>query len=306
MRSVSLKVLDIIRSDNLELIDLISIKPMGASDASTIHLCSGGETITIDSTEYLPFNLMVSQADERLISGPGNTPAVDVVVSNISADLAALLSRMEIEESLVTIKQCDRRLATAERDTWIVTKGILRDASLTRRAFGFSVVNIVGELERLVIPRRLWQPKCNVRFGSPACGVDLLTSPFTIETTVQSGSRTQYLVLHEDVLTEAGNPADPTDFWMNGYLIMVDGDIATQMRPFHRYAMVGSEHRFYVRFPFLQAPDSGDTLLIQRGCPKTKAACQERQGNLNNYHGFEEVPYGLIKPQVLGSVSLEV
>lgn len=301
MKSISLPVLDLLRSDKLDLIDLISIRPPGGTEASTVHLCSGGENRTVGSVTYNAVNIAMGQTDDRLISQPSNTPNIDISISNINTDMATLLNRFEIEDSLVTIKQCDRRL-TGERHAWIVGTGRLDNANMNSQVLGFSVINVLGDLDNLVIPKRLWQPKCGYRFGSKACGVDLLASPNTIQTTAQAGTTSAYVVLDDSVLSAASNPDDPTDYWANGYIIMVNGDLATQIRPIHRYASVGGDNRFYVRFDFLKSPAPGDALLIQRGCRHTKSDCFIRQGNRLNYGGFKEVPYGLIKPSIIGNV----
>ena len=103
------------------------------------------------------------------------------------------------------------------------------------------------------------------------------------------------------VLTAAGNPSDPNDYWQEGQMTIISGDAATQSVPISRYQQVGTERRFYARRPFLVTPTSG-LVLIQRGCPKTKSACYDRQGHYLNYHGFEEVPYGQLKPTIIGDI----
>src|SRR5205823_3143659 len=140
---------------------------------------------------------------------------------------------VELEGAQATLRTCDRRLLARPRDAMIVTVGEIRNPQLSESVLTFQIINVVGMLESVQIPRRLFQSHCNVPFGSQACGVDLSASPNTISTTVQAGSDEESIVVSSSVLTNAGS-LDPGDFWANGYIVAAGGPAVLQARPIHR------------------------------------------------------------------------
>lgn len=302
MRPITRRALQVINSERFDSITLLDIRVAGASAASTVRLTNAGEEITWNGNTYYPMMLSRSRLDDRLLVDGGGVPSLEISVSNVSTALATIIQENELEDADVTVRALDRRLTGNARDAWIVSVGKLKSPTITRSLFSFKVIPLPGDLERTMIPRRLWQPHCSYPFGSYACGVDLLSSPNSITDTMQTGTCANFVVVTSAVLTAASNPADPNDYWMNGQIVVVSGNAATQSVPFQRYELVGSQRRFYCRRPFLVAPEAGETVLIQRGCPKTKGACFDRQGNYLNYGGFEEVPYGNVQPTIIGDV----
>lgn len=177
----------------------------------------------------------------------------------------------------------------------VLAQGEVRDPQLTGSMLTFQIANIVGIMERLTIPRRLWQPFCNYTFGCPSCGVNIANSPYAIQATVQGGSDKSDILLPPSVWDQAGNPADMQEFWAGGYILLETGPVATQARPIRQIAMQDGYVQVSVRYPFLGPPAVGDLALLRRGCRKTKADCTAR-GNLPNFGGFPDVPPPKLHP----------
>ncbi|QOV90573.1 phage BR0599 family protein [Humisphaera borealis] len=78
---------------------------------------------------------------------------------------------------------------------------------------------------------------------------------------------------------------------------MTSGAAALQHAPFHRYQSIGGTHRIYLRYPLRVAPAEGDGVSIRRGCRKTLSDCEARQGDTDQFGGFPNTPYGLVKPK---------
>ncbi|MGE5609983.1 MAG: phage BR0599 family protein, partial [Bacillota bacterium] len=190
----------------------------------------------------------------------------------------------------------DRRLLSRQRDAMVLAQGEVRDPQLTGATLTFQVVNVIGLMERLTIPRRLWQAECNYAFGSASCGVNIANKPYSIEAVVQDGSARNAIIVSGSVLADAGNPTDLEDYWANGYLLFESGAAATQARPIGNIDQTnGGQVRFYVRYPFFGIPATGDKVLIRRGCRKNKADCKARR-NLSNFGGYPDVPPLKFKP----------
>lgn len=302
MRPITRRALQVLNSDEVRTLTLLDLRIAGSSAASTVRLTDAGEQITWNSNVYYPINLSRSALDERILSDSGGVPSLQISLSNISTELATLIQQNNFEDADVTVRVADRRLISNVRDAWIIATGKLRQPVLTRSILSFRIVSVLGDLERISIPRRLWQPHCNYTYGDNSCGVDLLASPNSITDTMLTGTNKNYVVVSSAVLTAAGNPAAPNEYWAEGAVIVVSGNAATQAMPFYRYELIDSERRFYVRRSFLVSPEVGETVMIRRGCTKTKGACFDRQGHYLNYGGFEEIPYGNFKPTIIGDV----
>jgi len=302
MRDITRRHLRILNNENWMPIILMDIRLAGTSVESTIRLTNAGELVTWDGNDYSVVNMARGLLEEIVVTDTGNQPSLTIQISNIDLQMATLLSSVCLDDAEVTVRVCDRRLLTRARDRLELTTGRLRQPQLTGDSLLFQVINIIGQCDDTTIPNRLWKPECSLTYGSPACGVVLNDEPNTIITSVLSGTSIQYVVVGASVLSTAGSPADPNDFWNNGYLVFQDGICAASARSFQRYQLVGSEHRFYVKVPWLKTPSIGNTVLIRRGCGKIKADCLERQGNYLNYGGFVEVPYGAINPAIIGGL----
>jgi hypothetical protein len=303
MRDLTRRSLRVLNGEGKSPIDLIEIRPIASSEDSTIYFCSGGSALTFDGHDYLPVNLGRAGIDEVLATESGSIPSTQVVIGNINTEMAQFINSVELEGATVTVREIDRTLLANARDAITITSGELREPTLTDSLLTFKVVGVLGQIDALTVPRRLWQPKCNYRFGSPSCGVDLLASPNTIVTAVEATCTKNFVIIPNSAIVAAGSPTDVSAFWAEGTISFVDGPNATQGRPIQRVTFLSLEWRFYVRLPFLSDPDVGDALLLQRGCPKTIAGCIERQGNADQFGGYPYVPYVAFPPVIEKNLS---
>lgn len=302
MRDITRRHLRVLNSEGWLPIILADIRLAGTSVDSTIYLTNAGEVITWNGHDYMAVNMARGLLEDIVSTDASSAPSLTIQISNVDKQMAALLNGAILDDAEVVVNICDRRLLANPRDAIRLTKGRLRNPQLSAASFVFQVANIIGQLDEVLLPKRLWKADCSYIFGSPACGVDIKTSPNTISTTVLAGSTSQYVVVDSSVIDEAGIPAIPNDYWTDGYLVFVDGPNAAAAQQFGQFQFVGTEYRFYVKSQWKNTPAIGNTVLIRRGCPKTKAACIERQGNINSFGGFEEVPYGNIIPAIIGGI----
>lgn len=302
MRDITRRHLRILNNEEWAPIILMDIRLAGTSAGSTIRLTNAGEVISWDGNDYSAINMARGLLEEIVATDAGNQPSLTIQISNVDLQMARLLNSVVLDDAEVVVRVCDRRLLVRARDRLELTTGRLRNAQLNGDTLIFQVVNIIGQCDDTTIPRRLWKVECNYTYGSKACGVDINVEPNTIAATALTGTSDQYVVVNSSIITTAGNPTDPNLFWNAGYVVFKDGICAAAARGFQRYQVVGTQHRFYVDAPWLQIPSIGDGLLIRRGCPKGKVDCQDRQGNLLQYGGFAEVPYGQINPTIIGGI----
>lgn len=299
MRAVSRPLFRILNNEKLQPVQLLELRLLGTSFSSALRFTDAGEAVTFDGEVYQPVSFSRGEVTEILSSEPGDNPLTTVSFANIDSRMADLLNGVELEGANATLRLSDRRLI-GRGDSVILAMGEVREPQLTESTLILNIAGVMSMLERITVPRRLWQSNCNYTFGSRACGVNLAASPFSIEGTIQSGTTTRALVVPETVLAEAGFPDDPTEFWAAGYVVMRDGTAATQARPFMRFEIDEDlRHIIYVRTPFLRTPQPGDTFIVRRGCRKTLPDCKQRQGDYLNYGGFAYVPYGRFDPDII-------
>jgi phage-related protein len=292
MRPITRRTLSILNSDMAEPIVLLDLKLVGATDASTIRLTNAGEALNWNGNDYTPFPFNHSDVRELLATDGGSVPSVDVSASNVDLQMAGLLSAHELNGASAVLRVTDRKRVSLARDAITITRGEVRNPTLDGQALGFTIVNAVGMAEQITVPRRIFQKPCNYRYGSTACGA----TREQVATTAQSGSTDSIIILPEAAFAAAG-VGDRTEYWAAGYLLFYSGDCTLQMRPIQK--IDGTS--VHLGFPLLATPAAGDDVLLRRGCRKTKADCTERQGNANNYGGYEGVPYGRITPVVRGN-----
>lgn len=294
-RPLSRILLKCINGDDFQQIDLLDLKLVGQDPAQTIHVTSAGQKITWRGIDYFPIGMNVGNVDERAASSAGEAPAITVSITNVDRQMAKLLSAVELDGAEATLWRTDRRVLT-DRGPMQLTIGEVREVSLTDSVLTFQILTAIGQTERITIPRRSYQSHCNYVFGEPACSVNIHAAPITLTSTVQAGSIRNFIVIPTSLLTAAGSPADPSDFWDQGTVWLTDGPAGLQAKPFQRYELFSGQHRFWLRDPLLTIPNAGDPFTVRRACRKTPSDCQMYQGNLLNYGGFRDVPPIRFKP----------
>jgi phage-related protein len=299
MRPITRNLFRLLSGEKLLPVQFLDLQLTGVASASILRFTDYGQPIRWGGADYTPLSLSRGGIEEILSSENGESPQSTLTISNIDGQIAQVLNSVELSGATATLWLADRRLLARKRDAVVLAQGEIRDPQLTATTLTLQIINAVGLCESISLPRRLWQSECNYPFGGSACTVDQAAAPYTIATTVQDGSAGDYLVVPADVLTQAGNPDDPTDFWANGYILVQSGVAAAQARPISYVEEVSGAKRFHVRYPFLTVPATGDPILIRRGCRKTKEDCKAR-GNLANFGGFPDVPKPKFKPVDVG------
>ncbi|MGE5609171.1 MAG: phage BR0599 family protein [Bacillota bacterium] len=295
MRPITRSLFRILNNEKLLPVQFLDLQLVGATTTSTIRLTDYGTPIHWAGADYVSVSLSRGGIEEILSSETGESPQSTLNVSNIDAGMANILSGVDLNGAAATLYLADRRLLTRGRDALILAQGEVRDPQLTGQTLLFQIVNAIGLMERLTVPRRLWQSECNYTFGSVACGVNLAEAPYTIETAAQDGTAGNCIVVPDSTLATAGNPIDLDDYWSRGYVLMGNGRCATQARPISHVEPGNGTVLFYVRYPFYLAPATGDSVILRRGCPKTTVACKARN-NLLNFGGYPDVPSKEIEP----------
>lgn len=289
-------MLNILNSDQIMPIEFCEMRLAGTSAGSTLRFTNAGEELLWAGETYYAVSFGRSDVREVLSVESGDQPSITLTFSNISRQMAELLNKVQIEGARVKLWTHDRRLYEADasrtRDAILLIDGEVRNPLLTEGSLTFEVVSILGLMDAFVVPKRVYQSGCNYTFGSTACGVNLRTSPNQVTATALSGSTQKRIRVSSTIFDPIVGSNDPTDFWVNGYIMFIDGDNAAQAQPISHVKFGGGERWFYMRAPFLNAPADGDGLIVRRGCPKTKEGCAARQptGTPDNYGGFEEVP----------------
>lgn len=295
-RNITRYALRVLQSDSYQPIDLVEIRPAGANPTSVIRITNAAETITWGGHTWVPINFSRSEMSEILSTQSGQEPNITVTFANIDRQAANLVSTTEIAGAKLKLWLHDRRRIIEKpertRDAILLVDGEVKNPSLADGVMTFDVVSVLGMIDPINIPRRSYGTTCSHTYLSAACGA----TGGKIETTILAHSNKYYLVVDDATLATAGD--DPTEYWKNGYIAMVDGAQALHGRPISRVATVGSQNRIYLRFPLRVDPETGDSVVIVRGCGKTKQDCIDRQGDANNFGGFEEIPAD-IKPVVI-------
>jgi len=125
-------------------------------------------------------------------------------------------------------------------------------------------------------PKRVYQIGCNWLFGTPnQCDININNYNDTVVLTAQS-----------DGTTLSCNHAHSTDYYVPGYVEIMDGEYAGDVRP----VLSNDTNSVTVRIPFGYTITSGTEIKIQKLCAKNPDACQNIFNNYNNYGGYPHVP----------------
>lgn len=117
------------------------------------------------------------------------------------------------------------------------------------------------------VPRREFQLQCNSDYGDDNCRMGFATTEATV--TAVSGN---WLTL---------NKSFSNDFYKYGMATVLGES---------RNILESNGNRVRVGINFLQDRLIGKTIVLQRGCDKTKECCG-RMGNLVHFSGFPAVPF---------------
>jgi uncharacterized phage protein (TIGR02218 family) len=124
---------------------------------------------------------------------------------------------------------------------------------------------------------RLYSANCDADLGDARCGVVLSSSPFAVELSAVSATRSSL---------SAALPATPDGFYTNGRIEFLDGANAGAQAHIRLHS--GAELALWT--PLAQAPEPGDTFRLIAGCDKTFETCRAKFANTVNFRGFPHLP----------------
>ena len=293
MRSITRQMFRILNNEKLQPVQFLDIHFVGTS--ASMHLTDHGEQVTWSDRAYVPISMNRNGIEEVLSSEGGESPQSTIQITNIDLQMADVLNSFEINGAMATLWLADRRLMTRRRDALLLAQGEISDPQLTPGSLVCQIVNVIGLSEKLTIPRRLYQRECNYPFGSRACGILLANTPYTLAYTAEATSTASYVDFPYGPEQQAGYAADLSAYWASGYVLAQSGLCATQARPIDHVIDTGAGIRFLLRYPFYRPISGGDSMIIRRGCRKTKDDCKARN-NIANYGGYADVPEQNLKP----------
>ena len=140
-----------------------------------------------------------------------------------------------------------------------------------------------GLAEALNQPQgRVFQRACAATLGDAACGVDLNTPAFRIETPAYAVKRNR--VFWTDPLPQA-------ERWFEKGRLTVMSGAATGLSGLIKANRIdGPRHLIELWQPLGAEVAAGDLIRLEAGCDKRMATCQAKFDNLLNFRGFPDIP----------------
>ena len=118
-------------------------------------------------------------------------------------------------------------------------------------------------------PSRAYQLSCNSSFGDCICGMSKARTVLTVTKVNSDGS-----------LSVGENFAN--NYWKDG-LVSISGE--------SRLIVSSSDNKIKVNYGFMQGNLVGKTVILERGCDKTRETCKNRYNNLKRFSGFPAIPF---------------
>ncbi len=228
-----------------------------------------------DIGAFLSSDIQLSRDGIRIVKGVEvDTMSVTVYYPPTSTFMRSLQkgaldgARMTIERAIMatwgdisngTVIMFSGRVANADFDRTMATITIKSD---------FELMNIK-------MPKNLYQPSCSHSLYSAGCGVNKATH-----------TKTYSIISASTSLTFNTNVAEASGVYDQGVILFTSGQNAGVKRTVkaQNAAVIG------VSLPLVYPVQVGDTFEISKGCDKTKATCQTKFNNLNNFRGFPFIP----------------
>jgi hypothetical protein len=302
LRPVSRQLYQRLNSPDFQPIDLVDIQLVGQDPAYAFHFTNAGQSLVWRGASYQPITLKVDHVEERAASTAGEASYIGLTIGNIDRQVAKLLAAADFDGAKIIAWRTDRRVLN-DRGPMRLTMGEAREVTLSDTSLTCQVVTVLGQLERITIPGRLYQSHCNNVFGDQMCGVNTISgvdsngAPIRYTTSVGAGSSLNAVLVAPSILTDAGNPADPSDFFDGAIVRLTDGVAGLQYSAVQRVDTFNGQARFWLRQPLRTLPTPGDPLIIQRSCKKTTDDCMLYRGDLTRFTGFRDVPPILFVPK---------
>lgn len=254
-------------------------------DNETVHLTDYHDSVDFFdpdgvATTYLPVPLERGSIEQDVVA---KAMKLTVRWGNVNRGFTAYEQANEMRGKKVTIRRVFRDAMASVNDAVTLMKNGLIDSYQISEAWMEAVIaTSIGTLN-LEAPKWHYQLLCNRKLGDAGCGVDLTHADNKKTKSCGSGSTT--LIVNSSGLTEAD------DYWIDGEIRFTSGNLNGQKR-----RVIDSENgNLTVQFALTEAPQSGDTFIVIRGCDKTIANCENRFSNKINYGGFDTIPQEMVR-----------
>ncbi|KIC25346.1 MULTISPECIES: DUF2163 domain-containing protein [unclassified Leisingera] len=164
---------------------------------------------------------------------------------------------------------------------WLQFRGSIGEI---RRAGGAFEAELRGLTEQLNQPQgRIFQTPCTAVLGDSACGFDLSTPGYAIETAVETVERS------EDFRWNALPGFEP-GWFADGRLTVLSGAAQGLWAAVKSDQSTAAGRRITLWEPIRAVVQPGDTVRLEAGCDKRMESCRLKFNNLLNFQGFPDIP----------------
>lgn len=184
----------------------------------------------------------------------------------------------------------DGAAVTAYRVNWaapdeaeIAFRGHLGEIAERDGAFSAELRGLSAALN--VRRGRVFQARCDARFGDARCGVDTGAAGLTVVAAVAAVSEGGRILsfASDDLASSAHGFADGSCTFLDGGAVGLRERIGADVAE-------GGARRLALRVAPRTTVSVGDRVRLTVGCDKAMATCAERYGNVVNFRGFPHVP----------------
>ncbi|OBY25272.1 DUF2163 domain-containing protein [Leisingera sp. JC1] len=164
---------------------------------------------------------------------------------------------------------------------WLQFRGSIGEI---RRAGGAFEAELRGLTEQLNQPQgRIYQTPCTAVLGDAACGFDINTPGYAVETAVETVERS------EDFRWDALPGFEP-GWFADGRLTVLSGAAQGLWAAVKSDQSTAAGRRITLWEPIRAPVFAGDTVRLEAGCDKRMETCRLKFNNLLNFQGFPDIP----------------
>lgn len=164
---------------------------------------------------------------------------------------------------------------------WLQFRGSIGEI---RRAGGAFEAELRGLTEQLNQPQgRIYQTPCTAVLGDAACGFDMSTPGYAIETAVETVERSEDF--RWDTL-----PGFEPGWFGGGRLTVLSGAAQGLWAAVKSDQSTAAGRRITLWEPIRAPVSAGDTVRLEAGCDKRMESCRLKFNNLLNFQGFPDIP----------------
>lgn len=230
----------------------------------TIYLAACDEDIEFNGHTYIavPFERgEISKSIDQV------TDQCTVSVGDVDDDrLAYIMNGFDFRGCAAAITRIAYPESLENNQGFYVFCGYLDNPAYEDGVFSCTIKSYFPRIEA---PARMYQLSCNSAFGDCVCGMDKNRTVLTVTDVLSDGS----------VKIDTGYP---DNYWRDG-LVSIAGE--------SRLVTGSSGDIIKVNYGFMQSELVGKTVILERGCDKTRETCKNRYNNLKRFSGFPAIPF---------------